>query len=204
MVSTLPSSPCAMLGSPTRAGTSSELPLRGPGRQHPMSSLRSTPRSRNWERDGYELRLGRLGVWRLEREVLASELRTLQGRAWTQASRVWSSVTPVSLDRHPGDLRSAKPGDRRRAYAKAATIVRDACVRVGLPEPSSIEFAPGPFLRGAAHVRRFRSPNNRRDHRPKLHVTLHFEDPVSGPVIIGAGRHRGLGLLRPMNEGGFR
>ncbi len=63
----------------------------------------------NWERDGYELRLGRLGVWRLEREVLASELRTLQGRAWTQASRVWSSVTPVLLDRHPGDLRSAKP-----------------------------------------------------------------------------------------------
>jgi CRISPR-associated protein Csb2 len=28
-------------------------------------------------------------------------------------------------------------------------------------------------------------------------VSLHFTEPVEGPVILGAGRHAGMGLFYP-------
>ena len=38
------------------------------------------------------------------------------------------------------------------------------------------------------------------EHR-HTHVIAEFDRPVIGPVLIGAGRYRGYGLLRPLHEG---
>ena len=39
---------------------------------------------------------------------------------------------------------------------------------------------------------------------PRLakHVTLAFDRPVRGPVLLGAGRYFGLGLMRPLRGEG--
>jgi CRISPR-associated protein Csb2 len=34
------------------------------------------------------------------------------------------------------------------------------------------------------------------------HVRLTFAEPVGGPVLLGAGRYVGLGLLRPERDDG--
>jgi CRISPR-associated protein Csb2 len=36
--------------------------------------------------------------------------------------------------------------------------------------------------------------------RPRRHLVLYFAEPVAGPVLLGAGRFRGLGLCRPVAE----
>ena len=155
-----------------------------------------------WEQAGAQLTLGRLGAWTLEREVSTPKIRTLRPRTWTRASRRWVTATPVLLDRNPGDLRSGSRERQQKAEHRVQELLCAACARIGLPEPISIQFTPDPLLRAAPHARAFRPPSNRRDHRPKLHVELHFDQLIEGPVLLGAGRHRGLGLFRPMPEEG--
>ena len=154
-----------------------------------------------WEQAGAELRLGRLGVWKLEREVGTPKLQTLRPRSWTRHSRRWVTATPVLLDRNPGPFGSGPQDKQEKAQQRVRELLCTACVRVGLPTPIAIEFSRAPLLRGAPHSNAFRPPANRQDHRPRLHVALHFDEPVEGPVLLGAGRHRGLGLFRPMSEG---
>lgn len=153
-----------------------------------------------WEAAGCELRLGKQGVWRLAREIGRSHLRTLHPGAWTRASRRWVSATPLLLDRHPGDLHSGSAEKQRRAHEKAREMIARACERISLPAPAGIEISRAPLLRGALHAKAFRAPPSRRDSRPRVHATLVFDEPVRGPVLLGAGRYRGLGVFRPMGE----
>jgi CRISPR-associated protein Csb2 len=37
--------------------------------------------------------------------------------------------------------------------------------------------------------------------RQQWHVTLQFDRPVRGPVVLGAGRYRGYGLMVPLDGG---
>ena len=48
-----------------------------------------------------DLTPGRLGTWTLCREERVAPPLALQAETWTRPSRVWASVTPVALDRHP-------------------------------------------------------------------------------------------------------
>ncbi len=153
-----------------------------------------------WEGSGSRLVLGRLGAWHVERELITPQVNTLRSRTWTRPSRRWVSVTPVLLDRNPGPLGHGSPERCRKANEKARGVIAAACERIGLPAPVSIELSRDPLLRGAPHAKDFRPPKGRRDHRPRLHAALEFDQPVRGPILIGAGRHRGLGLFRPMRE----
>jgi len=36
--------------------------------------------------------------------------------------------------------------------------------------------------------------------RQLLHASVVFEHPVAGPLVLGAGRFLGLGLMRPVPE----
>ena len=38
-------------------------------------------------------------------------------------------------------------------------------------------------------------PPKNLDHRPRYHVRVRFPHPIPGPLAIGAGRYRGLGLF---------
>lgn len=144
------------------------------------------------------LTMGRLGAWVLERCIDPSPLHNLRETTWTRAAHTWASVTPVLLDRHPGSLHDGRSERRQRAIARAHEILVAACERVGLPAPVEIELSPTPFLSGSMNASRFGRRGGREDRRPRLHVWLRFAERVSGPVLLGAGRYRGLGLFRPL------
>jgi CRISPR-associated protein Csb2 len=125
----------------------------------------------------------------LERLTAASALppRTLRPTTWSRPSVAWATATPVLLDRFP---KKGYPVER---------VIADSCRFIGLPQPRDIR---------VSHVSRLYGPGpsggfvkaRRAGDAPRLskHVTITFDRPVRGPVLLGAGRYFGLGLLRPL------
>ena len=146
-----------------------------------------------------QLNLGGAGEMRLERVEWAAVQTSLRPAAWCSSARVWSSVTPVALDRHPGDLRSCDPQTLDAAVAEAEESIRVACERIGLPRARHVEILPAAPWAGAVKARQYpRYPVEvTRIQRVLTHVRLEFDDAVRGPVILGAGRFAGLGLFKP-------
>jgi CRISPR-associated protein Csb2 len=143
-----------------------------------------------------ELRMGRLGLWKLRLEERDYRPLALRTETWTAAppaaaSRRWATVTPIALDRHP------KGGDRWRQIEAS---IRRGCERIGLPPPADVVLSPVSLFAGAPHGRRF-PPLRRGEGDARVqhtHAVLSFAEPVRGPVIVGAGRYRGYGLCRPL------
>ena len=77
----------------------------------------------------HELRLGRMGIWVIERISPDANLYGLRQQTWTRPSRRWASATPVILDRFPGDPYGAD----------SAEIVASSCERIGLPKPVDVK-----------------------------------------------------------------
>jgi CRISPR-associated protein Csb2 len=150
------------------------------------------------------LMLGPAGVLELERVEWGARPSSLRSATWCDTARVWHSVTPVALDRNPGDLRSREPLRIAAAVTEAAATMRRACARIGLPEPEEVAILPAPSVAGAAKARHYPAfpETSGRTRRVLTHVTLRFRDPVRGPILLGAGRYVGLGLLRPESEHG--
>ncbi len=68
-------------------------------------------------------------------------------------------------------------------------------LRIGRPaqrRASQLHFAPAP---AHAFPRLRRKDGSERRHS---HAILIFDEPVRGPILIGAGRYRGYGLCRPL------
>ncbi len=118
----------------------------------------------------------------------------LRVETWTRSAKIWASVTPVVLDRH---------FDGADKWERAAETVKDACERIGLPRPHEVLLHPVSLVEGVPHAREFpyltRKQDGGRMHHS--HAMLIFEQPVSGPIILGAGRFRGYGLCRPIRQG---
>ncbi|WP_067625303.1 type I-G CRISPR-associated protein Csb2 [Alicyclobacillus acidiphilus] len=128
-------------------------------------------------------------------------------------ARTFATVTPMVLDRYVNE----------RGTAQVEAIVRQivqACRHIGLPEPemvstrdgvrpavivdkhSSFEGAPSVTMGGKQpHWMRWRLPDYLSG-RMLTHAVIRFPEPVAGPVILGAGRYLGLGLCRPVADGG--
>lgn len=104
---------------------------------------------------------------------------------WRRGSDRWVSVTPVVLDRYP------KRGDIE------AEIVR-SCLAVGLVEPDDVVVSTGPLVTGGVRLRPRDLPQQVRG-RPYRHVQLRFPERIAGPVLLGAGRYLGIGLLAPVH-----
>lgn len=136
------------------------------------------------------------GQWfecQLELESRERSPKNLDVATWTRASRVWASVTPVVLNRH------FKGKDR---WQQAAESVKDACGHIGLPRPREVLLHPVSMVEGAPHARDFPQMTRKRDggRQSHSHAVLVFEEPVRGPITVGAGRFRGYGLCRPMDS----
>lgn len=86
---------------------------------------------------------------------------------------------------------------------EAQRYVADACTRIGLPRPMSVEVSLAPLLPGAQPVHAFLPWPGRpgRTARVRVHADIRFAEPVRGPVLLGAGRFFGLGLCLPIPEG---
>jgi CRISPR-associated protein Csb2 len=131
-----------------------------------------------------------VGNWTLEPADAAVMAHTLRSATWTQPSTRWRTVTPILLDRFP---KKKGPG--------VEEILAAGCRRIGLREPAKIEHGPYSPITGVAPVPAFRL-HRTGEERPRwgVHATFEFEVPVRGPVLVGAGRYFGLGLMRPQRE----
>jgi CRISPR-associated protein Csb2 len=150
-----------------------------------------------------QLNLGRAGELRLERVEWGSVPATLRAETWCGPANVWLSATPVALDRNPGDLWSRDLARQAAALQEAAVSIGQACERVHLPRPVRVEILPAAPIAGAAKARHYPSypAEPGRIRRVLTHVRVEFDQPVTGPVLLGAGRHVGLGLFRPERTG---
>ena len=139
-------------------------------------------------------------------------------RLGADGARVFGTVSPIALDRHPGalfaDVRAVRQaaqgatvaevqrGHERaaRAWAEASAVVREGLSRQGLPEPVDIELWPScPFDAHEDAIAWAPFPRDpSRQQRVLVHAVLRFAEPVAGPLLLGAGRFLGLGLLLPM------
>lgn len=139
------------------------------------------------------LRITRTIEWSVRVADLASErLPTgLLVQTWRAESDRWATATPLELDRFIKD----------RLGREAEEVVADSAVNIGLPRPKAVILSQVSALPGAGHWRDIRR-RSRGPHRPLVHAEIRFDQPVRGPVVLGSGRYRGLGLCRPLRSGG--
>jgi CRISPR-associated protein Csb2 len=145
-------------------------------------------------RNGYRpMAGGRTPIWewRLGREKRERPPQSLQRLNWTRPSRVWASVTPVVLHHYP-----------KKRDGEVERILREAFVSALYPDPEwvgtrSVSLVAGaghamaqpPFTEGGASLCRYQT-----------HVVARFATPVRGPLLVGRGRYRGYGLLKPVTD----
>lgn len=149
-----------------------------------------------------ELAGGSLPPVRVTRTELSVK-HSLRPETWCRPARRFVTVTPIALDRNPGNLRSNQLRTAHKATIEAQRFVADACEHIGLPRPVSVEISPSsPLLPGAQPVRAFLPWPGQpgRTPRVRVHADIRFADHVRGPVLLGAGRFFGLGLCLPIAD----
>ena len=130
------------------------------------------------------------GRWQVSVADAEERRRALDPRTWTRPHTVWSTVTPFVFDRFP-----------KGPYGQEAEqVVREAFVRIGLPEPCDLDLHYNPWHVGVPKASSF-PPAPARPGKPQryhCHVWARFGQPIAGPVIAGAGRYYGYGFFRPL------
>ncbi len=141
--------------------------------------------------------LGRFGTWRVTSVKAVEPPTNLRSDVWAahpDGATHWSTVTPVAFDRHP------KHSDRSSYQREVAVMIAQACVRIGLPEPRSVIVTAISAHSGVPPAHAFpklqRKDGSQRRH---AHAILVFDQPVRGPILLGAGRYRGYGVCRPLD-----
>lgn len=132
--------------------------------------------------------------------VRADAPASLSPEPYLRPASIWGTVTPMVLDRHL----------KGRGESEIRELVADACARRGLPrpDPDRIQVGRHAAVEGAASARppagappwlRWRLPEALST-RSLVHVVIDFGEPVEGPVLLGAGRYVGLGLMRGLGR----
>lgn len=148
----------------------------------------------------HELKLGRLGVWKIQRDASARPSWNLRSETWSaypNGATHWSTVTPVVFDRHP------KGKDRAEYQREVAGMIATACDSIRLPEPREVIVTAVSAHLGVPPAHAFpRLQRKDGSERRHAHAILVFDRPVRGPILLGAGRYRGYGLCRPIHHDG--
>jgi CRISPR-associated protein Csb2 len=132
--------------------------------------------------------LGPRGVGKLGRADSNDGLKSLNWGGYVGDATEWASVTPVALGAHP------KP---KKGLTVEAIVVRELA-HLGLPAPAEVLLGNVAFIERCPRAQDFvRGSAHAIQGRLLRHVYLRFAEEVSGPILLGAGRHTGLGLLRP-------
>ncbi len=106
---------------------------------------------------------------------------------YTAAAHEWTSITPIVL---PGDYGGGNLRIMTKLLHKA---LREAGIDPGLLE--GVEFSKTGFIRQAASVGAVRLKAWKAKNLILYHLRLRFHRPIRGPVVLGRGRHFGLGLF---------
>jgi CRISPR-associated protein Csb2 len=99
------------------------------------------------------------------------------------------TITPVIL------AKGYKPRRHRKAIADA---LEEAIQEAGIPLDviHTFEFDDIPYTTRSIPAKEFRVPEEYR-YRERVHVRLTFKKALPGPIVIGSGRFRGMGLFYP-------
>lgn len=148
-------------------------------------------------------------TWREAERVVDAQttLVALQPATWCAASRRWTTVTPIALDGSCPSFNHPKPGIQRKARKVATQLIQRAVLRaVQAPEGKTldrrdigVELVFGPTLDGTEPAQRFPAYGRSGHARPRrlVHAVITLPFAIEGPLVLGAGRHFGLGLCRP-------
>lgn len=105
---------------------------------------------------------------------------------YLQTATTWCTVTPMVM---PGD----HAGSLRLLTRLLHKALREAGIDPGLL--AKAEFSKQGFLRQAVRIRDLKLKAWKAKHLELQHVQLHFSQPLRGPIVLGRGRHYGLGLF---------
>jgi CRISPR-associated protein Csb2 len=137
-----------------------------------------------------------IGTWHLD-EVSEDDppLRSLAPGTWRGPSRLWTTATPMVFGHFP-----------KRGKGGEARVIIDSLAMAGIDPNNVVEIAVGQHspLNGALPSWHFKPPSRApaEGELPRLirHVALRFDRPVEGPLLLGAKRYFGLGLMLPLEE----
>ncbi len=125
-------------------------------------------------------------------EQVKGLLTDLSGSDWvlqqyTGTATTWTTVTPMIL-----------PGFDDRDTDKAERLIRKALVDAGFSEEliaglEELAWRPSGFLAGVDLASRYAVPDGL--NRVRCHIRVRFPHKIRGPLAVGAGRYRGMGLL---------
>lgn len=139
-----------------------------------------------------------LGKWQVVAPDLQRTAATLLSRTWTGAprgARQWATMTPFVSDRH------AKAKDAVTYREEIAADIRAASARIGIDTPVQVVVTSVSAHLGVPPAHQFpRLTRKDGSERRHTHAILIFEEPVAGPLLIGAGRYRGYGFCRPLES----
>jgi CRISPR-associated protein Csb2 len=118
-------------------------------------------------------------------------------RQYLGPSKVWASVTPIIL-----------PGHDDHKPEKTIKLIERALAQSGIEQRCRFTWSALPNFNNCLTAHKYdrsgrRTGYFRPDHLNGLtavHIRITFEHPVAGPLLIGAGRHCGLGVLAAVNE----
>jgi CRISPR-associated protein Csb2 len=101
----------------------------------------------------------------------------------------WRSVTPVILHGH-------NSSHGKFSLKKTEELLYQAFENSGFQRQliAEIQFQPAPFWPGTEGALAIRVPEHL-NRWPRYHVSVRFHEPVAGPVLVGIGRHYGIGLF---------
>ncbi len=126
-----------------------------------------------------------------QRRARLEHVQDLEGvfELYTGRARTWLTATPLVM--HGRDHLRGKLAPR-----KIAKLVVQALEGSGIPGEvlDDLWFQPAPLWPGAGGARNYRVPAHLASW-PRYHVGIRFRLPVSGPLVLGIGRHYGLGLF---------
>lgn len=122
------------------------------------------------------------------------------GRRYTGSASAWATMTPVIL-----------PGHDDHKPLKTRKLIEKALRQSGVDQPCEFEwgaFSIFPKALSAHKYDRDKRPTGyiRPDHllsQTAVHLTLRFNNGLNipGPLVVGAGRHCGFGLMAPVAGG---
>ncbi|MDG6934382.1 MAG: type I-U CRISPR-associated protein Cas5/Cas6 [Nitrososphaerota archaeon] len=108
--------------------------------------------------------------------------------AFVSKSHIWDSVTPLILHGH--DFRNGKEKPKR-----THRLLIEAMHQSGFEEfVDSFEYSKLPFNGWSRNVNEYSLPEHL-SKWPRYHIRLRFKGELAGPLLIGIGRHYGLGLF---------
>jgi CRISPR-associated protein Csb2 len=172
----------------------SYLPLPSIGHEHADGLVRRVIVAEPYNEDGTKARWASqvLDNARLQQQdgITVAECRLADPHdpvfsKYTTQATSFQSVTPVIL-----------PGFDDRNYVKAEKLFIKAFRQAGFSTEELENFAlqKSPFLNNGCRLQEYRRPKHLQ-HYSIMHVKLMLKHPIQGPLALGAGRHRGLGLF---------